>query len=99
HPFGTLKMRMGATHFLMKRLPRVATKNSDSHMVGAAGNWQSKDPRVLSSVIDLMVRLNDLLLTVATNKVHALIERGGPRHLPAGSPRHSRKRRSRGAKH
>ena len=26
HPFGTLKMRMGATHFLMKRLPRVATK-------------------------------------------------------------------------
>lgn len=26
HPFGTLKMRMGATHFLMKRLPRVATE-------------------------------------------------------------------------
>ena len=26
HPFGTLKMRMGATHFLMKRLPKVATK-------------------------------------------------------------------------
>jgi macrodomain Ter protein organizer (MatP/YcbG family) len=25
HPFGTLKMRMGATHFLMKRLPKVAT--------------------------------------------------------------------------
>ena len=24
HPFGTLKMRMGATHFLMKRLPKVA---------------------------------------------------------------------------
>ena len=24
HPFGTLKMRMGATHFLMKTLPRVA---------------------------------------------------------------------------
>ena len=23
HPFGTLKMRMGATHFLMKRLPKV----------------------------------------------------------------------------
>ena len=23
HPFGTLKMRMGATHFLMKTLPRV----------------------------------------------------------------------------
>jgi hypothetical protein len=22
HPFGTLKMRMGATHFLTKRLPR-----------------------------------------------------------------------------
>jgi hypothetical protein len=24
HPFGTLKMRMGATHFLTKRLPKVA---------------------------------------------------------------------------
>ena len=26
HPFGTLKMSMGATHFLMKRLPKVATE-------------------------------------------------------------------------
>jgi hypothetical protein len=26
HPFGTLKMRMGATHFLMKRPPKVATE-------------------------------------------------------------------------
>ena len=26
HPFGTMKARMGATHFLMKRLPRVATE-------------------------------------------------------------------------
>src|SRR5256885_4250891 len=26
HPFGTLKMRMGATHFLMKRLPKGATE-------------------------------------------------------------------------
>ena len=26
HPVGTLKMRMGATHFLMKRLPKVATE-------------------------------------------------------------------------
>src|SRR5262249_58595305 len=24
HPFGTLKMRMGAPHFLLKRLPKVA---------------------------------------------------------------------------
>jgi hypothetical protein len=28
HPFGTLKMRMGATHFLMKRLPKVATERA-----------------------------------------------------------------------
>ena len=28
HPFGTLKMRMGATHFLMKRLPKVATEKA-----------------------------------------------------------------------
>jgi transposase len=26
HPFATLKMRMAATHFLMKTLPRVATE-------------------------------------------------------------------------
>ena len=26
HPFGTLKMRMGATHFLMKTLPKVVTE-------------------------------------------------------------------------
>jgi Transposase DDE domain len=28
HPFATLKMRMGATHFLMKRLPKVATERA-----------------------------------------------------------------------
>jgi transposase len=28
HPFGTLKMRMGATHFLMRRLPKVATETA-----------------------------------------------------------------------
>ena len=26
HPFGTVKKRMGATHFLTKRLPKVATE-------------------------------------------------------------------------
>jgi len=26
HPFGTMKARMGATHFLMKRMPKVATE-------------------------------------------------------------------------
>ena len=26
HPFGTLKMRMGATHFLTKTLPKVAAE-------------------------------------------------------------------------
>jgi transposase len=26
HPFGTLKMRMGATHFMMKTLPKVASE-------------------------------------------------------------------------
>jgi hypothetical protein len=26
HPFGTMKARMGATHFLTKTLPRVATE-------------------------------------------------------------------------
>jgi len=26
HPFGTIKARMGAVHFLMKTLPRVAAQ-------------------------------------------------------------------------
>ena len=26
HPFGTIKARMGATHFLMKTLPKVAAE-------------------------------------------------------------------------
>jgi hypothetical protein len=26
HPFGTIKCRMGATHFLTKRLPKVAAE-------------------------------------------------------------------------
>jgi len=26
HPYGTIKMRMGATHFLCKTLPKVATE-------------------------------------------------------------------------
>ena len=26
HPFGTIKARMGATHFLMKTLPRVTVE-------------------------------------------------------------------------
>ena len=26
HPFDTMKARMGATHFLMKRMPKVATE-------------------------------------------------------------------------
>ena len=28
HPFGTIKMRMGATHFLMKRLRNVKTETA-----------------------------------------------------------------------
>jgi hypothetical protein len=26
HPFGTMKMRMGATHFLTKTLPKIAAE-------------------------------------------------------------------------
>jgi len=38
HPFGTLKMRMGATHFLMKRLPKVATRLVPSAVEECSGN-------------------------------------------------------------
>jgi Transposase DDE domain len=33
HPFGTIKVRMGATHFLTKTLPRVATEMA-LHVLG-----------------------------------------------------------------
>jgi hypothetical protein len=33
HPFGTIKARMGATHFLTKTLPRVATEMA-LHVLG-----------------------------------------------------------------
>ena len=33
HPFGTIKARMGATHFLMKTLPRVASEMA-LHVLG-----------------------------------------------------------------
>jgi hypothetical protein len=33
HPFGTLKMRMGATHFLMKRLPKADTTEMALHVL------------------------------------------------------------------
>jgi transposase len=50
HPFGTIKARMGATHFLIKTLPRVATEMAlhvlaynltrVMNIVGAQRSWQ-----------------------------------------------------------
>ena len=38
HRFATLKMRMGATHFLMKRLPKLATEMSPAlSLLGSCG--------------------------------------------------------------
>ncbi len=40
HPFGTIKARMGATHFLMKRLPNVAAEMApDARKVGRTVPW------------------------------------------------------------
>ena len=33
HPFGTIKARMGATHFLMKTLPKVASEMALSVLI------------------------------------------------------------------
>jgi transposase len=59
HPFGTLKMRMGATHFLMKTLPRVASEmehprrpaasNRDQSIAHASGPHIATVPRSLHS--------------------------------------------------
>jgi hypothetical protein len=46
HPFGTLKMRMGATHFLMKRLwtsPEKVEGFSDSLSKSGERNDQETD--------------------------------------------------------
>ena len=40
HLFETLKMRIGATHFLMKRLPKVATE------------WHASRARLRSHMLD-----------------------------------------------
>jgi hypothetical protein len=44
HPFGTMKMRMGATHFLMKTLPKVATE-----MALCVAVWGISDPKQTST--------------------------------------------------
>jgi hypothetical protein len=38
HPFGTIKARMGATHFVMKTLPRVAAEMALHAHSGDEGN-------------------------------------------------------------
>src|SRR5882757_2768056 len=53
HPFGTLKMRMGATHFLMKTLPKVASEMALSvlaynltrvmNIIGTGRCWQRSE--------------------------------------------------------
>jgi hypothetical protein len=43
HPFGTIKARMGATHFLMKTLPRVAFPD---HNPAANTKLKNTPPRI-----------------------------------------------------
>ena len=43
HPFGTIKARMGATHFLMKTLPRVATEMA-LHVLAKGSNGTGDRP-------------------------------------------------------
>jgi hypothetical protein len=40
HPFGTIKARMGATHFLMKTLSRVAAEIDCSEQLAA--DWGTR---------------------------------------------------------
>jgi len=43
HPFGTIKARMGATHFLMKTLPRVARESAHRRGATRAARHQAYD--------------------------------------------------------
>jgi NitT/TauT family transport system substrate-binding protein len=52
HPFGTLKMRMGATHFLMKRLPKVATRRALRAILKATDLCVADPQRVARTMVD-----------------------------------------------
>ena len=51
YPFGTLKMRMGATHFLMKRLPKVATEMSIAYNLTRVMNIMGVKP-LLAAILE-----------------------------------------------
>jgi hypothetical protein len=52
HPFATLKMRMGATQFLMKRLPKVATEMA-LHVLAAPGIRERPRPITVIGWIEI----------------------------------------------
>lgn len=47
-PFGTIKARMGATHFLMRRLKNVKTKMALAVLAGSTGKLRVTHPERLS---------------------------------------------------
>ena len=69
HPFGTLKMRMGTTHFLMKRLPKVATEMA-LHVLALQSHARDEnrrreaapggDPGLSRGLLGVQVTQNDL---------------------------------------
>ena len=69
HPFGTLKMRMGTTHFLMKRLPKVATEMA-LHVLALQSHARDEnrrreaapgdDPGLSCGLLGVQVTQNDL---------------------------------------
>jgi hypothetical protein len=88
HPFGTLKMRMGATHFLMKRLPKVATEMALhvlaynlTRVMNIMGRVRINDrgPFVRGRVIDVTpAAAHDLGFSGLTNVVLTVVGRTRP---------------------
>lgn len=71
HPFGTLKMRMRATNFLIKRLPKVATEMA-LHVLAdnLARVMNIIGIRPLMTAIRLIVKTEKAACAAATSECH-----------------------------
>jgi transposase len=74
HPFATLKMRMGATHFLMKTLPKAFRKRSteiQKDLVEARTATEEASAR-LSSVEERLAKLDSQPKVATEMALHVL---------------------------
>jgi hypothetical protein len=74
HPFGTLKMRMGATHFLRKTLPRVATEMASMYCLQSHARYDHPRHSAAHGGDDGVVTASQLSLKDRTHRELALLQ-------------------------